>query len=164
MSAYIPFNPHVDMCVRRETPATSATPATLPLEEASSASNDVEISCPDGSQPPCYSLLLAATPEGKVAASSNRVATDAAPILVASCRANTGEGALLEAQSSESSESSIGISPHTYTDTASMMGPSVLPCVVCGGHDRWNHHGIWRCVACWPPEAFGLTPGGVLCP
>jgi hypothetical protein len=30
----------------------------------------------------------------------------------------------------------------------------VLPCVVCGGRERWDHHGIWRCVACWPPEAF----------
>lgn len=30
----------------------------------------------------------------------------------------------------------------------------VLPCVVCGGSVRWDHHGIWRCVACWPPDAF----------
>ena len=28
------------------------------------------------------------------------------------------------------------------------------PCVVCGGRERWDHHGIWRCVVCWPPEAF----------
>jgi hypothetical protein len=24
------------------------------------------------------------------------------------------------------------------------------PCVVCGKTERWNDHGIWRCVACWP--------------
>jgi hypothetical protein len=28
------------------------------------------------------------------------------------------------------------------------------PCVVCSGTQRWDHHGVWRCVACWPPEAF----------
>jgi hypothetical protein len=27
------------------------------------------------------------------------------------------------------------------------------PCVVCGSPERWDDHGIWRCVACWPsPE------------
>jgi pyochelin synthetase len=25
------------------------------------------------------------------------------------------------------------------------------PCVVCGSTDRWDDHGIWRCIACWPP-------------
>ena len=30
------------------------------------------------------------------------------------------------------------------------------PCVVCGSTERWNDHGIWRCVACWPsPERQG---------
>jgi hypothetical protein len=29
-----------------------------------------------------------------------------------------------------------------------------LPCVVCTGTVRWNHHGIWRCVMCWPREVF----------
>jgi hypothetical protein len=29
------------------------------------------------------------------------------------------------------------------------------PCVVCGGTERWDDTGIWRCVACWPPEAMG---------
>jgi hypothetical protein len=24
------------------------------------------------------------------------------------------------------------------------------PCVVCGRTKRWDDHGIWRCVACWP--------------
>jgi hypothetical protein len=28
------------------------------------------------------------------------------------------------------------------------------PCALCGRRDRWDHHGIWRCVACWPAEAF----------
>lgn len=28
------------------------------------------------------------------------------------------------------------------------------PCVGCGSRDRWNHHGIWRCAVCWPPDAF----------
>jgi len=30
------------------------------------------------------------------------------------------------------------------------------PCIVCGSTDRWDDHGIWRCVACWPsPERQG---------
>jgi hypothetical protein len=29
------------------------------------------------------------------------------------------------------------------------------PCVVCGIVDRWDDHGVWRCRACWPPEAMG---------
>lgn len=24
------------------------------------------------------------------------------------------------------------------------------PCVVCGGTDRWDDAGIWRCTPCWP--------------
>ena len=34
------------------------------------------------------------------------------------------------------------------------------PCVVCGGSERWDHDGIWRCVVCWPPEAFIPNSGG----
>jgi len=30
-----------------------------------------------------------------------------------------------------------------------ILGPHV-PCSVCGGTDRWEDVGIWRCVACWP--------------
>jgi hypothetical protein len=26
------------------------------------------------------------------------------------------------------------------------------PCVVCSGSERWDDHGIWRRVACWPRE------------
>ena len=26
------------------------------------------------------------------------------------------------------------------------------PCAVCGGTDRWEHAGVWRCVTCWPLE------------
>jgi hypothetical protein len=29
------------------------------------------------------------------------------------------------------------------------------PCAVCGIVDRWDDHGVWRCRACWPPEAMG---------
>ena len=28
--------------------------------------------------------------------------------------------------------------------------PPGFPCVVCGGGNRWDDAGIWRCVACWP--------------
>jgi hypothetical protein len=24
------------------------------------------------------------------------------------------------------------------------------PCAVCGGTERWEHAGVWRCVTCWP--------------
>src|SRR5262249_9809593 len=24
------------------------------------------------------------------------------------------------------------------------------PCAVCGGTERWDHAGVWRCVTCWP--------------
>ena len=204
MSAYIPFDLDAHLRVQHTPPATSATPATLSLEESSSTSNDVEMPCGDGSQPSCYSLLLAATPAGKVAASSNRVATDTAPAGEVISRANTDQEALLETQSSESSKSSRGVEPYTHNDTTDMpastllpdtspekflecpqvphpqnpqkppMGPATStpfegfegtpprhiskvvlpPCVVCGGRERWDHHGIWRCVVCWPPEAF----------
>jgi hypothetical protein len=26
------------------------------------------------------------------------------------------------------------------------------PCAVCGGTERWEHAGVWRCVTCWPWE------------
>jgi hypothetical protein len=26
------------------------------------------------------------------------------------------------------------------------------PCVVCSGSERWDDAGIWRCLACWPPQ------------
>ena len=42
-----------------------------------------------------------------------------------------------------------GIISATPTHTS---GPA-QPCTVCGGVTRWNDAGIWRCVACWPPEA-----------
>jgi hypothetical protein len=29
------------------------------------------------------------------------------------------------------------------------------PCVVCLQDARWSDHGIWRCMACWPPRALG---------
>jgi hypothetical protein len=34
------------------------------------------------------------------------------------------------------------------------------PCVVCGRTVRWDDRGIWRCVACWPPQEVTpvLTP------
>jgi hypothetical protein len=31
-----------------------------------------------------------------------------------------------------------------------------FPCVACGKTARWNDHGLWRCVHCWPAA---LTPG-----
>ena len=31
--------------------------------------------------------------------------------------------------------------------------PATRPCVVCGKSERWNDHGTWRCVACWPSKA-----------
>lgn len=31
------------------------------------------------------------------------------------------------------------------------------PCALCRGRVRWNHNGIWRCTACAPPAAFGLS-------
>jgi len=29
------------------------------------------------------------------------------------------------------------------------------PCAVCQGTERWNDHGISRCVACYPPHENG---------
>lgn len=28
------------------------------------------------------------------------------------------------------------------------------PCIVCRSTNRWDDRGIWRCVACWPPESL----------
>jgi hypothetical protein len=41
--------------------------------------------------------------------------------------------------------------------------PPHVPCIVCGGTDRWDDAGIWRCVVCWPgvPGPRGGVRGGV---
>jgi hypothetical protein len=31
------------------------------------------------------------------------------------------------------------------------------PCAVCNGPERWDDHGILRCVACWPPGSLTLA-------
>ena len=46
-------------------------------------------------------------------------------------------------------------SPHAHISKVVLP-----PCVVCGGRERWDHHGIWRCIVCWPPEAFTSNSGG----
>jgi hypothetical protein len=42
-------------------------------------------------------------------------------------------------------------------DLLAILTPEPLtqyyPCVVCSGSERWDDHGIWRCVACWPRVA-----------
>ena len=30
-----------------------------------------------------------------------------------------------------------------------------LPCVECGGSERWQDGNVWRCVRCWPPAQPG---------
>src|SRR5438309_6843974 len=45
--------------------------------------------------------------------------------------------ALVTASTADASPVSASLSP-TY------------PCVVCGQTSRWDDHGIWRCVTCWP--------------
>ena len=54
---------------------------------------------------------------------------------------------------------SIWTPPYTQNSARDLPIPSTVPCVVCGGRARWDHHGIWRCVVCWPPEAF-TSQGG----
>jgi hypothetical protein len=34
------------------------------------------------------------------------------------------------------------------------------PCAVCGGTERWEHEGIWRCVTCWPMEGSRIHAQG----
>ena len=41
-------------------------------------------------------------------------------------------------------------SPATARNPASLT--QYYPCVVCGGSERWDDHGIWRCRRCWPPQ------------
>jgi hypothetical protein len=26
--------------------------------------------------------------------------------------------------------------------------------VVCGKIERWDDHGVWRCMSCWPPGSL----------
>jgi hypothetical protein len=41
-----------------------------------------------------------------------------------------------------------------YVPTLSSDAPAqVLPCALCGGIERWDDHGIWRCLTCWPRVA-----------
>jgi len=53
--------------------------------------------------------------------------------------------AIPEEQSSKNSNNSNAtpLTPH-------------YPCIVCASTNRWDDHGIWRCLACWPsPERQG---------
>lgn len=154
MSAYIPFDPHVHMRGEKDPYATPATPATPALKEASTASNDVEITCAAGSEPSCDSLRLSATRSGKVAPSRRGVAMFPEPSGDELCGVDSDEEARPRTQSRKSRKSRIDISPTTHIDPIQLTAQ--FPCVVCGGRERWDHHGLWRCVACWPPEAFGL--------
>jgi hypothetical protein len=83
--------------------------------------------------------------------------------------------ATLASESSKSSGSSGGALPYTQFYIAAVLTPSGgetlapqplapdYPCTVCAGTLRWDHHGIWRCVVCWPPEAGGASSGGAPC-
>src|SRR5262245_46390276 len=32
----------------------------------------------------------------------------------------------------------------------SLHAATQAPCVVCGGSQRWDDAGVWRCTTCWP--------------
>jgi hypothetical protein len=42
--------------------------------------------------------------------------------------------------------------PHTFTSTDP---EATRPCLVCEQAVRWDDHGTWRCVVCWPPPQKG---------
>jgi hypothetical protein len=46
----------------------------------------------------------------------------------------------------------VGIISHTSTHTNAAL-PITPPCALCGGCNRWQDHGVQRCVACYPPLA-----------
>src|SRR5262249_25437386 len=48
--------------------------------------------------------------------------------------------------------------PGPMTTSAAEPLTPYYPCVVCGNTKRWDDHGIWRCMHCWP-EA--LAPGAL---
>jgi hypothetical protein len=45
------------------------------------------------------------------------------------------------------------------TDTTARSAPMTpaAPCALCGGQERWNDAGTWRCIACWPTPLTRAT-------
>jgi hypothetical protein len=39
---------------------------------------------------------------------------------------------------------------------APAIATSLPPCALCGGAERWDDHGILRCVTCYPPGSMTL--------
>jgi hypothetical protein len=47
----------------------------------------------------------------------------------------------------------------TAMEEESPHGAMVIPCVLCGKSERWDDHGVLRCVACAPqPSAQDIKP------
>jgi hypothetical protein len=120
-------------------PATPATPATP--GESSRQNNDLETdSGSNDSATHCYPV---ATQLDQSAESSSRVA-------VSSSHPATQEAIDFIGIHEPSSRGSRGSSP---PDAAICILP---PCALCGESDRWDDHGILRCVACYPPGSMTL--------
>jgi hypothetical protein len=120
-------------------PATPATPATQ--DTSSSQNNDLETdSC-----------------RNDLATHCDSVATQPDPALAESqCVAAESQNADHE-QVVENAEdmdlSRRSRRSRSYPDAAICTIP---PCFLCGGNERWDDHGILRCVACYPPGSMTL--------
>ena len=106
--------------VHREGAGVSATPG----DQRRTLFTDMRV----GDSPPAK-VAKVANQGGATA--SELPAVDAAPLLKFAKVANREGG-------------DAGVGCHTPPLTAG------FPCRVCGGSDRWDDAGIWRCGACWP--------------
>jgi hypothetical protein len=128
MSPYLKFDVDHYAALEGETPATLAIPA-IPEEQSSENSKNSNGTPPIARRPTSEGEEQSGyAPEKRnTQHSDERAAIFAIP-------------AIPEEQSSNNSKNS---NPEPLTQ--------YYPCMVCGKTERWNDHGIWRCVACWPP-------------
>lgn len=163
MKAYIPFDPRVHRDVCADPLAKVAKPAkvNMPSQESQSlCGEDVDATL-------AVRLLKCAKvpppvppPRTTLADFSTTLAADAPTSAYDDSHANPGEYGTAPPSFSNFSRFSRDVSPHTHVDPLPLT--MRFPCILCSGCERWDHHGIWRCVACWPPAAFTPTPGGPL--
>jgi hypothetical protein len=106
--------------VHREGAGVSATPG----DQRCTFSVEMRV----GEAPPAK-VAKVANPGGGTASALHAV--DVAPLLKFAKVANRGERA-------------AGVVLPTRPLTAG------FPCVICGGNERWDDAGVWRCGACWP--------------
>lgn len=165
MRAYIPFDSSVHRDVCADPLAKPAKPAKvdMPSQESQPLCGEEASTTLAARLLKCANLSPPVPPPRTTLADVSTTLADAPPASAYDdSHANTREDDTATPSFSSFSNFSRGLDSRTHIDPLPMtMG---YPCVVCDDSVRWDHRGIWRCVVCWPPEAFGLTPREAPCP